>query len=793
MADAVEGMGRMRNGLRLSAAALAIAALSGCGGGGGGAISTPTPTPIPSPTPAPVPAPSPTPTPAASFNTAEYRRSDGPQYHNAIPAWQQGATGRGVTIGIVDTGIDTDSPEFAGRISPASADVAGNGTVEDVGGHGTTVALVAAAARDNTGIVGIAYESTILMLRADSPGSCNSDDDCAFYDTEIARGIDRAVQNGARIINLSLGGSSPESLVTGAIQRAAAAGVLVVVAAGNDADDPDSTIDPTQPDPFAIGVRAAGAGNVIIAGSVDSAGQLSAFSNRAGQQADGYLAALGEDVCCVYENGQIKTTTDATGTYVYVVSGTSFSAPQIAGAAALLIQAFPNLTGAQVVDLLLRTARDAGASGTDTVYGRGILDIANAFAPQGTLALAGSSRPLALGAASIATSSAMGDAAARAPALRAIELDSYRRAYTVNLAQSLRGGGIRPSLGLSLAAPLEQVGGGGQAVSLAFSIDRSPGKGRGPWRGQLRLTEDDARDAAVLAARMIARLTPDTTIAFGFAQGADSLAAQVRGADRPAFLVARAPADDLGFADGQDMAIALRRTLGPWGLTLGGERGAIVSPRLTDRIAGSLGQSARPSYVRFGLGLDRRWGDVDTAAAAHWLAEDRTVLGAQLNDALAGRGADSLFLDLDAGWRPVPGWRLGGAWRQGFTRARAGGFVASGSTITSNGWSLDLARAAVFQRDDSIALRVSQPLRVSSGGLGLALPVAYSYDTLAPTVGVLRLPLTPHGREVAAELAWRGALWGGSASASLFYRKDPGHYAALSDDQGAALTWRTGF
>ena len=62
-----------------------------------------------------------------TFNTSEFRRSDGPGVHNAATAWAAGKTGQGVTIGIVDTGVDEDSPEFAGRISPMSRDITGAG------------------------------------------------------------------------------------------------------------------------------------------------------------------------------------------------------------------------------------------------------------------------------------------------------------------------------------------------------------------------------------------------------------------------------------------------------------------------------------------------------------------------------------------------------------------------------------------------------------------------------------------------------------------------------------------
>ena len=101
----------------------------------------------------------------------------------------------------------------------------------------------------------------------------------------------------------------------------------------------------------------------------------------------------------MYQDGEIYTETQDGSEFVYVINGTSFAAPQISGAAALLAQAFPNLSGREIVSLLLYNARYAGASGTDSVYGRGILDIGSAFQPSGVTTLAGSELPLSLVAA----------------------------------------------------------------------------------------------------------------------------------------------------------------------------------------------------------------------------------------------------------------------------------------------------------------------------------------------------------------------------------------------------------
>ena len=636
--------------------------------------------------------------------------------------------------------------------------------------------------------MGVAYEADILAMRADSSGSCAATDGCAFFDSAIAIGIDRSVQNGAKVINISLGGSAPNNTVRSAVARAAAAGVVIVVSAGNDADSPTPSQDPNNPDPFAAGIRAAGNGNVIIAGSVDSSNVLSDFANRAGSEASWYLSALGARLCCAYDGSAPKITVQNGQNFVTVVSGTSFSAPQISGAVALLRQAFPNLTAVQAVDLLLRSARDLGTAGNDATYGRGLLDVGKAFAPQGTMSLANTLVPLPTGDTTGITSPAMGDAAQSA-VLSAVILDSYARAYRIDLGSQFRSAPGEARLGAALLSPAESVTAGGGNLSLGFSVERG-GRLASPWSGQLRLSRSDAEVARVMAARIAARIAPRTSVAFGFAQGADGLVAQVQGHSEPAFFVARAAASDFGFTRSGETAMALRQQFGQVGLTLSAERGDAVSGAMS-QIVGVKRQ--RDGVTRFGLSADRLLGDIEAVLSASWLSEDRTVLGARLHDAFGGRGADTLFFDASAVWPFAPGWRLGGAWRQGFTRARAGGRVAGGSRLASNAWSLDLARGDVFASGDSLALRISQPLRVQSGGLNLDLPVAYSYATLAATSAISLVNLSPKGREITGELAWRGTLWRGAAAAGLFYRRNPGHFAELRDDKGVAVSWKTGF
>lgn len=701
-------------------------------------------------------------------------------------------------IGIVDSEIDSDSPEFVGRLHPSSADVVrSRGLDNPDSDHGTNVAMVAAAARDNTGIMGVAWNAQIAMYRADTVGTCadpDPDKGCTFNDNAIAAGVDRAVAAGAKVINLSLGGSPPNGTLAAAVARAAAAGVVIVVSAGNNGNSTDPADDPNNPDPMAAGLRQVASGNVIIAGSVNDQGVFSAFSNRAGTEQTWFLSALGERVCCVYENGVLKIQVDPDGSrFQFVFSGTSFSAPHIAGAAALLFQAFPNLNARQVVDLLLRTARDAGAAGTDSTYGRGILDLANAFAPQGTTSLASSKEPLPLGDTSIATSPAMGDAGKKNGPLGAIILDGYQRAYELDLRGTLRGAQVIPKLANALTGQRRQVRLGAGDLALGFTVD-----GRGqvstlPWQGRLRLSRADAVAAEVLAARVMARIAPGTRLGVAYRQGSDGLVAQLQGANEPAFLVATSPLDDYGFGRDDETALALRHQLGKWGLTFSADLAQARSGAPLQRVESTVERRGRGATMRYGLALDRSFGDFGAALGATWLSEQRTVLGARLHNSLGSRGANSVFLDASLAWKPAPQWRFGGYFRRGYTAARSGGMLAAGSDLSSTAWAFDVSRYGLFQQGDSLAFRLSQPLRVDSGGIELTLPVAYSYETLAATLGNRRLSLSPAGRERIAELAWHGTLWQGAASVSLFYRTDPGHYADLPDDKGVALTWARKF
>ncbi|WP_459789702.1 S8 family peptidase [Alteriqipengyuania sp. 357] len=732
------------------------------------------------------------------MNTAEVRRSDGPQFHNAVTPWQQGITGRGSTIAIIDTGIDIDSPEFAGRILSSSRDVAGDRGVDAVDDHGTNVALIAAAALDNTGIVGLAYDASLLVLRADSPGSCTSDETdpdlagCRFFDRDIARGIDAAINANARVVNLSLGGGTPGASVLDAIRRATAAGIVVVVAAGNDGDTDDPALDPDNPDPFAIGAASRGNGAVIIVGSVDQNGVISGFSNRAGNFAEDYLTARGERLCCVYENGELKVAEQNGAQFVTLLSGTSFATPQVAGAVALLAQAFPNLTGQQIVEILLDTARDAGSNGTDRVYGRGILDLIEAFSPQGATRMAGSQSTLSLADDIAIASAPMGDALAGA-SLPGIVLDKYERAYLYQLGTRTRIASAEPLLRSAAQSGLRRVSVGSQTLTMAFTLDQRRAGDQDSPLTPLRLSQADSEAARVLAARVALRIAPDMQLGFAFAEGPEGLAAQMQGHDRPAFLVSRGGADELGFTHRDRQSVAMRRDLGSFGVTLTASRGEALTGAVREATDYIGDRREGFGFTRIRLAADRSIGPLDLTIGSELLSEDRTVLGAYLHDSFGGRGSRSVFLSGTAAIDLGEGWRLGTQGRIGSTSALAGDRISAGSRFRSLSFALDASKRGVLQEADRIGLRLSSPLRVTGGQLLVDLPVSYDYATRTAQYRLMPLALAPEGRELMGELTWSGDAFDGLLAASLFYRSEPGHLRYAAAERGVFVRWNRGF
>lgn len=287
------------------------------------------------------------------------------------------ARGQPVIVAVVDTGVDFSHPDLAGTAwHPADAKsrdrfgwnfVDNNADTRDNNGHGTVVAgIIAARPHDGDGLVGINPRASIMAVKVTD---YNNRGDSAT----LASGIRYATDHGARVINVSIGGKVLTRHEQAALDYAAGKGALVVVAAGN------GGIDIADFSP-------AGLKNVIAVAAIGPDNKRAAFSNWGGNIS---LAAPGADILSLralntdlmlYEDRSYKPGSAFVGAGYYHVSGTSFAAPIVSGAAALLFSFNPSLTAEQVKRMLLNSARDIDGIGVDQFVGYGLLDVAAAIA-----------------------------------------------------------------------------------------------------------------------------------------------------------------------------------------------------------------------------------------------------------------------------------------------------------------------------------------------------------------------------------------------------------------------------
>jgi serine protease len=267
-------------------------------------------------------------------------------------AWDLTKSAGTQTVAVLDTGIDAGHPDLTGRTLPGRNEIRPGTTPNDDNGHGTmTAGIIGANTNNGVGLAGVAWSAKILPVKVlDAEGSGT--------DAVIIAGINWAAANGAKVINLSLGGPDDNPLLHDAITQAVAKGIVVVAAAGN-----TGVGAPEYPAAYP---------EVIAVGATDNNGALTAFSTH-GDWVD--IAAPGWDI---FSTGPRSLTLPEYLPY-WTGSGTSFSAPMVAGVAALLRNKFPTYTPAQIAARLKSTARDAGPRGIDPYYGAGILDAYNAL------------------------------------------------------------------------------------------------------------------------------------------------------------------------------------------------------------------------------------------------------------------------------------------------------------------------------------------------------------------------------------------------------------------------------
>lgn len=262
-----------------------------------------------------------------------------PQYWTeqlGLPRAWQVSQGAGVTVGLVDTGVDAGDPDLAGAVRPGTEfpDL-GAGTADAIG-HGTTMALLIAGRGRDGGTTGVAPKSMILPARLNGGPP------------DAVDAIRWVVDHGATVVNISLGNSGGRSdAYDEGLRYAHDHDVVVVASAGNAAQDRGVTSPANRP-------------GVLAVSAVDSTGAFDDSVSVSGPEVS--FAAPGVAIA-TSRPGETSPT-----------SGTSQAAAIVSGVVALVRAHYPSLTADQVAEHLARTAKDLGAPGRDPLYGYGLID-----------------------------------------------------------------------------------------------------------------------------------------------------------------------------------------------------------------------------------------------------------------------------------------------------------------------------------------------------------------------------------------------------------------------------------
>lgn len=778
-----------------AAAAGGIAAAAGAGGGGGGDSadgggSEPAPPPPP---PALVP---------------EADAQQGLVTIKAFDAHSRGITGSGIAIGVLDSGIFSSHSEFAGRIAgcyDAESGLEGCDKTS-IGGHGTHVAGILGASRNNVGMMGVAYGATILNADIFEDGGFGVD-----WPLQ-ANAVKWAIDNGARVINNSYGigpWNDPEytqdaidatfhpsaAPLGQQYQNAVNNGVVMVWATGN-----DSAVQPGLMSALPLFYPEWKEHWVAVTATNTAGTALAGYANRCGDAAAFCIAAPGGDSA---NGGGILSTWISEGVYAWG-SGTSMATPHVTGAVALLLDQFgqgtpTNFSPEQVVDLMFATANKDGIFADAATFGQGLLDLEKATRPDAPSLAFPTGEGFESGTQAVSLSSlTLGDAFGDAGLLalggrKAGAVDRYGRIFLVDL---------------GTLAETPDAATDGKALLQAFGM------------GDPETIRLSPRSSVTLSFRASG---PDPRFSMGD-EGMEKIPSGM------SFTTAIAPRAilhiDYGMAPGDRMGLA----------SDGAFRGALLEANdktvnpyfdFAGRNAFSAGVEASPSFAPVAFRTlaffseaqseDPLYGDIgeqsdDLSGFAGEMSfvsgparfslltglveEGSNVLGTESAGAFAMKEGTRTFfagpsvrLHLPGGVQAFAGWQSG--WTD--AKAAAETLFSDVGSVRSDSFTAGFSGTGGFGAADRWGLFTHQPLRVSGAQATLNLVEGRGVDG-TPVYSRERVDLSPSGREVNVQGFYSASLGGRqSLTGGLMARFEPGHVREAEPEGIALVRYRMAF
>ncbi len=699
--------------------------------------------------------------------------------------------GQGVRIAIIDSGIDLTHADL-GNLAAKSWSAGGEALAG--ASHGTFVAGIAAASRTQSGdsndMHGVAYKATLVNFQASRPSTGTT----SFASADLVDALNMAsgLSSGSAsvesdVINLSLGAFSTSdstfSSLKNAMIAAAAESKIMVLAAGNEGLDADATrkLQPIYPAAYADDAGIAGL--AIVVGNLTSSNQAAPSSNLCGDTKNFCLFAPGTSIRSTLNGGGYG-----------IGSGTSFAAPYVSGAAAVVKAAFPGVSSTDVVNRLLLTATDLGDPGVDNTFGRGLLDLEAAMAPVGPVGVItgptidGPITSLSNTSLDLGPAWSIG-AAGQALLDKAVGFDAMGFPFPVDLGERVISSG-RTS-GLEQFVGIDRTSSAGAflpvaslMVSIADQSGTSLERGNDPT---VLLAEGEAeRPTPKLALRT--EPFPDVTL-FASLNGSsqsglglrEALAERQLGVFETGLTVA--PFDDLSgevsgaglvwsAGDGFDVAISAFASLAD-------DQARETAMQKID-IAKSVGDHIE---LRLALGL---------------LQEDDGFFGANASGAF-GDELDSRSQFADVSIVAALSDRVD--WFGSYSRGRSsidgrddallGGWSSAGGEAFATG----MAISDVGSPGDSLSLMVGQPFRGDGAEATLTVPVGRTPEG-AVVSEQQRVSLEPPSREIVSNIVYRRSFGqddGQEIGVGGFSRFNPGHNADNPPEFGIGLRYRWRF
>ena len=744
----------------------------------------------------------------SEFETDEYRGMNGLEMINASSAYARGATGEGVRIGVIDSGVYEEHEEFArgtgDKVTFAGSDYSDDRPRTDEAlGHGTIVAGVIAANRDNNNfgsgfkMHGVAFDASIDAYEIPLGSGGGPYDPLEIGDVNFSTDNYFATRfttmaNRNQIVNMSFGFSGVITAYSAAeIESAFSTSLdalrqsnksrgsrsIFVVAAGNawnDLDEFGNVVDASSPEllpglPYLFPELK---DHMLAVAAVDSSGEISFFSNRCGAAADFCLAAPGGGDA--NSDGEFGSDEIIWGPspppedgepdrdYYAGTLGTSFAAPLVSGSLALLKQMFPSVGNHELVNRLLTTANKEGIYSDSSIYGQGLLDLDRATRPVGATAVA-TGASLDSGLVPVGESSINTFGGALGSSLQAQLADQ-----TLVVFDEQGFPFLQTADRLITSAPLQ---------SPASRLNHSTGQLENGSKVQLGTGYVTAgystNPADPIQPDYFALQSRDSRGIERFA-GLNANPGWFFGLYADSFVSPATTDNDSSFAapwlrfarNGWSSGGAL--ALGDGKFRMGVFEGSASWNRFQP-VSEHRGNGAMLEYQ-----LPTR--QLSLSIQSGFVNESDTFLGTEFGSALGQmEKSETFFAGINGHLQIRENWQGLFALYSGTTDSGLNsGLLELDNAIASSAWSLGLSGHSIWQRNDRFTVYLAQPLRIEQGQASLQLASGRTIDrqVIYQTVAI---DLQPRGREQQLEMNYQFAWGRATATARAEYIHQPDH------------------